>query len=94
MHREGFEKQPSESELRCQMRFLCSEFTLDASAEVLHHALSDQLQEEPGLRRHIVHGLEVHGSHAEIVKIVQRCSGLIEVIPKACQADFITQMGG
>lgn len=67
---------------------------MDASAEIPHHALSDQLQEEPGLCGHIVHGLKVHGSHTEIVKVVQRCSGLAEVIAKACQTDFIAQMRG
>ena len=57
---------------------------MDASAEIPHHALSDQLQEEPGLCCHIVHGLKIHGSHAEIVKVVQGRSGLVEVVSKAC----------
>lgn len=67
---------------------------MDASAEVLHHTLFDQPDEESGLCCHIMHSLKVHGSHAEIVEVVQRCFGLIEVISKACQADFVTQVRG
>lgn len=57
---------------------------MDASTEILHHALFDKLEEEPRFCSHIMHGLEVHGSHAEIVEVVQRCFGLTEVIAKAC----------
>ena len=67
---------------------------MDASAEISHHTLSDQLQKETGLCGHIVHGLKVHGSHAEIVKVVQRGSGLVEGVAEARQTDFITQMCG
>ena len=74
--------------------FLGSKFTIDASTEISHNALSDQLQEETGLCRHIVHGLKVHGSHAEIVEVVQRGSGLVEGVAKARQTDFIAQMCG
>lgn len=65
---------------------------MDAAAEVLHHALLEELQEELGLCGHIVHDLPVHGAHALTVKVVQRGPGLTEVVAKACQADFITQM--
>lgn len=67
---------------------------MDAPAEVLHHALLEELLEELGLCGHVVHDLPVHGAHALTVKVVQRGPGLTEVISKACQANFITQMRG
>lgn len=67
---------------------------MDAPAEVLHRALSDELPEELGLGGHIVHDLPVHGAHAQAVKVVQRGPGLTEVVAKARQADFITQVRG
>lgn len=96
MHQGGYEKQPSESELHFQVRFFCVQNSqwIDAPAEIPHHALFDQLEKERGLRRHIMHGLKVHGRHAEVVKVMQRSFGFTEVISKACQTDFIAQMCG
>lgn len=67
---------------------------MDAPTEILQHTFLDEFKEKSGLCGHIMHGLLVHGRHAEVIKVVQRYFALTEVISKASKADFVTQMCG
>lgn len=84
--------------LRSRLEHFTARFSaqnsVDAPTQVRHHALLDQLQQELGLCGHIMHSLEIHGSHALIVKIMQRCIGLTEIIAKTRQTNFIAQVCG
>lgn len=52
--------------------------------EVFDNFFFDEFLQEFCFAGHVVHGLSVHGGHAEVVVVVQRCAGLIQVIAKPC----------
>lgn len=52
--------------------------------QVFDNFFFDEFLQEFCFAGHVVHGLSVHGSHAEVVVVVQRCAGLIQVIAKPC----------
>lgn len=56
---------------------------MDPAGEVFDNSFFDQFLQELRFARHVVHSLSVHGSHAEVVVVVQRCAGLVEVVPES-----------
>lgn len=56
---------------------------MDATGEVFDNFFFDQFLQEFRFARHVVHSLSVHSSHAKVVVVVQRCAGLVEVVPES-----------
>lgn len=64
---------------------------VDPPCQVSDGSLSNQSLQELSLSVHVVHALLQHGTHRQLVIVVQWRPVLGEVVAKACQADLVTQ---